>query len=84
MKSRDLISWTYTHHLNRRSSTRITKHGEYYGKVRHTSRYNGPQLAVVQFYGNKRASRVPFDELEEMSTRRKNLIKVQKNICEDF
>ena len=60
------------------------KHGEYYGKVRHTSRYDGPQLAVVKFIGNKRTSRVPFGELEEMSTRRKNLIKAQKDICENF
>ncbi|MGR3292528.1 MAG: hypothetical protein ACUZ9M_00770 [Candidatus Scalindua sp.] len=57
------ISWTYTHNLNSRSSVRRTKHGEYYGRVRHTVRYYGPQLAVVQFDGNKRTSKIPFDEL---------------------
>ena len=57
------VSWTYTHSLNRRSKVRRTKYGIYYGKVHHTMRYFGPQLAVVQFKGNKWASSVPFDEL---------------------
>lgn len=63
IKSGDEIWWTYTHHLNSRSSFRMTKYGRYYGKIRHTIRYNGPQLAMVKFKGNKRVSRVPFDEL---------------------
>lgn len=57
------ISWTYTHSLNSRSKTRRTKHGEYYGQIRHTARYFGPQLALVQFDGNKTTSKVPYDEL---------------------
>jgi hypothetical protein len=57
------VKWTYRHSLNSRSKTRITKHGEYYGLVRHTARYRGSQLAVVKFDGNKRTSRVPFDDL---------------------
>ncbi|MES0445044.1 MAG: hypothetical protein ABUJ92_00725 [Desulfobacterales bacterium] len=63
IKSGDRVSWMYRHHLNSRSSTAKTKHGDYYGKIKHTYRYDGPQLAVVKFDGNKRASRVPFEEL---------------------
>jgi len=58
-----LIAWTYWHSLNSKSRTQRTKSGVYYGKVRHTDRYRGPQLAVVKFQGNKRTSRVPFSEL---------------------
>ena len=84
MKAGDLISWEYTHHFNSKSRSQMMKHGEYIGKVRHTARYNGQQLAVVKFHGNKRTSRVPLFEVQEMSTRRKNLIKAQKSIAEDF
>jgi len=63
MKSGDLVSWTYTHSLNNKSKIRRTKKGEFYGRIKHTCRYNGPQLAAVQFRGNKRVSIVPLDEL---------------------
>lgn len=66
MKAGDKIAWTYTHHLNSRSRTQRTKYGEYYGEVRHTVRYDGPQLAVVKFRGNKRVSKIPVDELMEV------------------
>ena len=82
--ARDFIKWSYTHHLNSRSKTQKTKYGYYFGLVKHTIRYNGPQLAVVQFFGNKRTSRVPLNELKEMSKRRKNLYKAQKDIKDNF
>lgn len=59
----DRVYWQYTHHLNSTSSVEKTKRGEYYGRVKHTMLYNGKPLAVVQFDGNKSASRVPIDEL---------------------
>lgn len=61
-----LIAWTYWHYLPgtaKCSKRPVTKGGVYYGKVKHTSRYDGPQLAVVKFNTNKRTSRVPFSEL---------------------
>jgi len=58
-----LIAWTYRHALNSRSRVQRTKGGVYYGKVKHTARYDGKQLAIVKFNGNKRVSRVPFGEL---------------------
>ncbi len=60
----DRVIWCYRHHLNNRSSTIIIKHGTYIAKIRHTYRYNGPQLAAVAFDGNKRLSKVPLYELE--------------------
>jgi len=40
------------------------KIGEYIGLIKHTKRYNGYQLAMVKFFGNKRVSRVPYSELK--------------------
>lgn len=40
------------------------KEGEFYGRIAHTSRYEGEQLALVLFVGNTRVSRVPYDDLE--------------------
>lgn len=52
MKSGDRIKWG-------------VKRGEYIGMIRHTCKYKGRhQLAMVQFDGNKRVSRVPHCELE--------------------
>ncbi len=79
MKSGDLISWEYTHHFNSKSRSQRMKHGEYIGLIRHTCRYDGPQLAMVKFQGNKRVSRVPVFELMEMSQRRQNLTKPNKS-----
>jgi len=65
MKSGDRIKWEYIHHLNNRSKVVKVKCGEYIGMIRHTSKYKGRhQLAMVQFDGNKRVSRVPHCELE--------------------
>ena len=57
------ISWTYIHHTNSTTSFKRIKFGVYYGSIRHTIRYSGPQLAKVKFDGNKRSSTVPFNEL---------------------
>jgi len=52
MKSGDRIKWG-------------KKYGKYIGQIRHTVKYKGRhQLAMVQFDGNKRVSRVPHCELE--------------------
>lgn len=63
-----IVKWTYTHWLNSKSSTNITKTGEYFGKVKHTTRHwdkcGAQQMAYVQFKGNKRVSFVPLDELK--------------------
>lgn len=60
----DMVKWAYTHHLNSVSTTQITKTGEYWGKIKHTRRYLGPQLACVMFKGNKRFSKVPLIDLK--------------------
>lgn len=61
------IEWSYKHWLNGHAFTRRTKRGEYYGKIRHTIRHwnreDSVQMALVKFDGNKRSSKVPFDEL---------------------
>ncbi len=63
----DKVKWTYTHHLNSLSSTRITKSGTYYGLIRHTVKHwrksGAEQLASVRFEGNKWASRVPASDI---------------------
>ena len=64
IKKGSRVTWCYRHHLNSTSTTLIVKHGTYIAKIRHTYRYNGPQLAAVQFDDNKRLSKVPFYELE--------------------
>lgn len=39
------------------------KEGVFNGKIHHTIRYKGPQLAYVFFVGNSRYSRVRLDRL---------------------
>ena len=58
------VVWKYRHYLNTRSVLTRAKQGEYFGKIRHTVKHQGPQLALVHFDGNKHPSRVPYDELE--------------------
>lgn len=41
------------------------KKGKYIGLVKHTIRYNGEQLAVVQVNKNKTMSRVPLHRLRK-------------------
>ena len=64
MKTGTRIAWIYRHSYNSRSSSMRIKKGVYHGKVNHTKRWKGEQLAVVTFNGNKTTSKVPYDELE--------------------
>ena len=84
MRYGDIVSWSYTHHFNSRSKAVRAKFGIYLGKVKHSKNYQGEQLAMVHFNGNKSISKVPIDELKEIPKRLSNLIKTQKDICENF
>ena len=64
LKKGDTVKWIYRHWLNSLSSTKVTKTGIFLGEVKHTVKYSGKQLAVVQFEGNKKVSRVPLSELK--------------------
>jgi hypothetical protein len=61
------VKWRYVHTLNHNSSVIRTKYGVYYGCVKHrhhNPKWDGIQLAIVKFDGNKGYSKVPFAELE--------------------
>ena len=62
------IEWQYTHHLNSRSSVEKIKTGIYFGKIKHTYKHwekiGAEQMAIVHFDGNKRSSKVPYNELK--------------------
>ncbi len=64
------IKWTYDHALGGGVYTTITKSGNFVGLVKHTARHwekmGAEQMAIVQFDGNKRKSRVPLKELKEV------------------
>lgn len=60
------VTWQYRHHYNSKSNAIRVKTGEYFGKIKHTIRYNGEQLAIVLFDGNKRISKVPMSELKRI------------------
>ncbi len=71
MKIGDRVKWTYEHHLNRNSSTMITKKGV----IKRFVGYDGNptmndiapftnDIVCVQFEGNKNPSRVPYGELK--------------------
>lgn len=66
MKYGQRISWSYLHHLNSKSSSSVTKHGEFQGLIKHTIKHKGKQLAAVTFDGNKCQSKVPYWELVVM------------------
>lgn len=66
MKYGDKIFWTYEHHLNSKSSTFITKKGEFISLIKHNNKWVGEQLALVQFSGNKKPSRVPLYDLHKI------------------
>lgn len=57
------VEWIHAHCLRSGRYTQITKRGEYYGKIKHTYKHRGPQMALVHFEGNKRPSKVPYYEL---------------------
>lgn len=68
MQTGAVVIWQYKHWLNSRSYIWREKSGSFVRLVRHTKQYwdtrNYPaQLAIVQFDGNKRPSRVPLSEL---------------------
>lgn len=65
LKSGDRITWIYTHHFNSKSQALRVKKGEYIGFVKHTIKYDGDQLAIVQFDGNKGMSRIPLYKLRK-------------------
>lgn len=61
MKTGTRVIWLWKHPKHRFAM--MDKHGEYIGLIKHTYKHRGPQLAAVVFDGNKRMSKVPFDEL---------------------
>lgn len=58
------VLWSYEHHYNSRSSAIRTKRGVFLGKIKHTKRWKGKQLAAVWFEGNKYHSKVPYEHLK--------------------
>lgn len=62
------VRWQYGHCMGI-SRTQIVKVGTYLGRCRHTSKHwrkpGSKQMAWVHFDGNKRASKVPLEELTE-------------------
>lgn len=67
----DIISWTYDHALNSRSSTRITKVGKFCTVARHTRKHwrkiGAKQMVWVHFDGNMHRSLVPLDEIVKIA-----------------
>lgn len=64
------IKWVYRHYTNSKTSFLREKKGVFIGLVNHTVRWKGKQLAVVQFDGNKRTSKVVFTELVEFDSQK--------------
>ncbi len=67
LKAGDRIRWIYLHHFNSKSHSLRAKKGEYFGLIKHTFKYEGEQLALVQFDGNKKTSRVPLYKLKKIN-----------------
>lgn len=68
LTSGDKVKWTYTHHLNSRSSKRITKRGVFIATIRSEHVDGGCRITTshycrVQFEGNKNPSKVLVSEL---------------------
>lgn len=61
-KPGDRIAWQYDHAITRGRYTTITKFGEYHGKIRHTKRHRGDQMALVTFDGQGHCKK-PLDDL---------------------
>lgn len=67
LKSGDLVTYQYTHHLNSISTTEIVKCGKYYGDVKHSVNYRGEgQLSIVHFDRNIRSSKVLKKRLKKL------------------
>ena len=74
LKSGDRITWIYTHHFNSKSRARRLKTGSYIGLIKHSVRYEGGQLAMVQFDGNKGVSRIPLYKLRKEESNGKSSV----------
>jgi hypothetical protein len=63
----DKVEYTYTHHLNHRSSTQITKVGVF---IRHPKKKPFPPtittIGIVRFKGNKGNTRVALTKLKNL------------------
>jgi len=61
----DIVYWQYTHHLNSKSSFVNTKKGVFIRNIKHPVKSDTwwNPMCLVQFAGNKNASRVQRDEL---------------------
>lgn len=58
----DIVKWTYTHWVNRKSCTTITKTGTFLRYQK--SKNNNGTKAVIKIDGNKRNSIAPVTELK--------------------
>ncbi len=62
----DTVHWQYTHHLNSRSTTEIVKTGVLIRIGQTKKKFLADwttKIGVVQFKGNKKPSRIRFDQL---------------------
>lgn len=65
-ESGDKVVYSYIHHLNSTSTTRITKYGTFMRYVNHTLGYKGEKKAEVLFLPNSRATAVPISKLKKI------------------
>lgn len=61
----DRIAWNHYHPFDSSHGFPVWKYGRFVSLIKHTMRHSGVQLAWVHFDGNKRHSRVPFNELRK-------------------
>lgn len=59
----DRVQYTYYHYFGFNLIGSHNKIGSYIGRVRHTRKYTGYQLALVHFDGNENVSRVQLSKL---------------------
>lgn len=59
----DFIEWEYYRYPQKGTPVCKKKQGVFLGYVKHTTRYNGAQLGVVQFKNNKTARRIEVRKL---------------------
>lgn len=64
------VQWTYTHYLNSKSCTRITKKGTIHSQCRDRHGLMVADFVWVIFDGNKGKSKVKLSELREMDQSR--------------
>ena len=61
-KSGDRVAWQYRHAVTRGRHTTVTQFGYFHGRVRHTKRHKGDQMALVTFDGQRHCTK-PVDDL---------------------